>query len=124
MTQKPKRKVWLIYRPVLGYEESQIPLAVCLTKQEAEDAVDRARKKVSNLIKKLPHRPQYEALDPLDMSAEWEKYYSDLQMALKKFVWPFSMNLESDFIDDENSPEQVYQIKELPLCGKPIEEEK
>lgn len=95
-------KAYLVYRPVMNYEESEEAHFICSTQEKAEEAVQRIRDFCYRLIKEL---------EPLTMRGRVEK--------LKVIKWPFDANYSCDIWSlIQFTPEHV-GWRELPLDPEP-----
>lgn len=123
------KTAYLIYRPVMDYEESEIPYCICLTKEVAE--ARRAEMvlfaiEVAGNLPKFPTTEHWEAKDQdrefVDCEARcgtrraeiyWERIDS-----CEDIEWPYKIELSGDIRlhdDIASFDESSIQIRELPL---------
>jgi hypothetical protein len=91
------KSVFLIFRPVLDYEDSLTPHFVCETREQAQLIIDRVLEYAERLLRRLP------IYDPQNWAAETDPdliLYTELsgkrRAILEKARWPYGLNLESD----------------------------
>lgn len=116
-------KRYLIYRPVLDYEDTIVPLLVCDTKQHATTVRDRIIVWCHGKLGSLPKHNE-EAYDRMnEVAAEDAKYEKSLvrNEAIRSIKrWPYGISeLSYIFTDFQNGfvhePETFIQIMPLPL---------
>lgn len=83
--------VFLVFRPVLDYEDSLTPFLVCDTQGEATAVCDQVIAYANRLINRLPQYPSESACDD-----QWMAVHEKRQAILARARWPLGINLESD----------------------------
>lgn len=91
MSTKKLTQVWLVYRPVHDYEESETPYFVCLTEQEAKACADKMNSFLDRLAKRLPSTD-----NSGEWTEEWQARWDRRQAILDKARWPFGIDLSGD----------------------------
>lgn len=114
-------KTYLIYRPVLDYEESMNPLLTCSTNERAEDVRQELIKWCHKTEKELPQRPKDEwgnSMDDTDDEFQNKRYKAVFDLDSAKF--PFGLaelkEVFSQFHEGfDHNPESFLSIMELNL---------
>jgi hypothetical protein len=83
-------KRWLIYRPVMDYEESEESYAVCDTQAEALLVVRECLEYYSRLLESLPDVP-----DDID-APDWDEKHDERRAKVAAAVWPYGIDLSQD----------------------------
>lgn len=86
----PLKTAYLIYRPVMDYEESETSYAVCKTENLANAMKDQMLQELDALTKALPIRGE----DLEDK--EWMSRNDARLEMIKNHKWAFGISLESD----------------------------
>lgn len=112
---------YLIYRPVLDYEESMDPLLTCATKARAEDVRQELIEWCIKTEKSLPQRPQDEYGNHSD---EGDEVFFELRHeaveALRTAKYPFDLpelwEVFSAYHEGfTHNPETFLAVMEIPL---------
>jgi hypothetical protein len=110
--------MFLIYRPVMDYEESLNPYLVCSSREVAEQVVKKVRKFMDKLAAKMPeYPPDEEDPDNSGYIAAEQKRREILDAA----KWPYGLDLRWDlkgFATVEFDHGRI-EIMELPHITKP-----
>jgi hypothetical protein len=85
------KTAYLVYRPVMDYEESMNPYFICMTQKEADDAVRKMHKFCERLINRLPKNNQELSYE------EWSAIDDHQRKILREAKWPFGVDLSDDF---------------------------
>lgn len=116
MSKEHLKTAFLVYRPVMNYEESMTPYFFCETKEQADAAAQKMCDYAQRLTKKLPVYTREEEEQDTDSSV-WSEKDEKRRDILAKARWPFGVNLQYDisgFYDQEFDPSCV-QVMELPI---------
>ncbi len=97
---------FLVYRPVLDYEESLTPYFVCATKEEADIAAARMNAFLTRVSKRFP------SIDHSLEAGEWCRLNDQRTQRLNKVRWPFGIDLRDDMCD--YGFHNVVQVMTLP----------
>ena len=110
------KTAFLIYRPVMDYEESETPYFICLTKQDAEKAESEMIAFAKALM--LGLESLYDEDCNLVDDDEYDKRSDRNHAKLKSVQWPFGIDLSEDFPWKDFMPsfnEGCVAVRELPL---------
>lgn len=116
MTEEPDQiptdytvgEAWLVYRPVMDYEESETPYCICLTEGLAEETRKELVRFAESILPMLPRYPttcRNHAADqvlPFAKTEEkrekaWFRASNKRHDILKRVAWPLGIDLHSDF---------------------------
>lgn len=118
------KTAYLIYRPVMDYEDSESPYLITLTEEAAKAVVLNICLSCQKIASQLLHK------DVSLPEKEWETAVSHNEKTLKNAKWPYGLdNLIYDIQDDQerckNTKEYKWvkkinihsvKYKELPFC--------
>jgi hypothetical protein len=123
------KTAFLIFRPVMDYEESIEPYLICPTKAQAEYALAYIREKMEDIAKHLPLSPEKPERCTDDANAKWEyacqKARNKFARKFAKIEWPLGIEgLQQDAPQPWDSsftydPWSV-QMMELPVASEPL----
>lgn len=94
-----KDGVFLVYRPVLQYEESMEPFVVCDTPEDAQAVVDKVMSYANRLIERLPQYPPDD--EPDEDGSKWTAADDKREALVKRLRWPFGIDLRHDVCHKE-----------------------
>ena len=109
-------KVWLVYRPAIGYEESERPYFVCLTKALAVECAKRMIGYAQILQNRLPELPETPSLELPEDHPEWvafDNVWTRFEKIRDRARWPYGI----DLFDDRDSDGMV-AVKALEIRSK------
>lgn len=107
------KTAFLVYRPVMDYEESLNPYFICATRQEAEAAAKKMCDYAQRLAKRMPEYTEEEEEKDTDGSV-WVEKDTQRRVLFEKAKWPFGMNLRSDIVG-------FYRLTFDPSCVSVME---
>jgi len=121
------KTAFLLYRPVLDYEESISPHMIFTTRQAAQAALDAMIAFANRLISKFPELGDDRPDNGDYMNPKWNPYFEAIEKRdaiLEHAAWPYGISLRSDICTSEDRPlcSSVLEIMELPLNPTPIHE--
>lgn len=85
---------YLIYRPVMDYEESETPYLICLTKERAEEVRIEMVAFAERLLTRFKSLYDTEG-DRLENTL-WDEAQSKNTVLIEKAKWPHNIDLSSD----------------------------
>lgn len=123
------KTAYLIYRPVLDYEESEIPYLISLTREDAEAIRQQMLDHANELLTQMPPGSTD---DEYEAERDGLKFFSDPEerndydceicdarrKILKEAKWPFGIDLSYDMDVYSNTMKVlsgIVEIRELPL---------
>lgn len=104
-------KVWIVYRPVLNYEESIRNYLAFANEQDAQRAAQRINDFFADFCRRLERLP-----DPNEhgiSNDEFSKRFDRHQDVINKAKWPFGISFEYDIGHIGN----VVEVMEMRLIG-------
>jgi hypothetical protein len=107
-----KSTAFLVYRPVLQYEESMTPLVICSCGEIAETVKTEILRYAKRLAKRLPEFPSDEEDDP--EALKWAAVSDKREKIFKKARWPYAVDLKDDITSDNEIDDGVLDIMQLP----------
>ncbi len=107
---------FLVYRPVIQYEESIEPYLICSSKVEAETIVETVKAFLQNLFASLPESPEIDGPEYLEIFDKRTEIINSAQ-------WPFGLNaLKQDLNEFTHRLDlTVIAYQELPLIRVLVE---
>lgn len=105
------KTAFLVYRPVMDYEESLSPYFICETKREAEAAAQKMCEYAQQLADLMP---EYTNEEEDTDNSEWIKVDEKRAEILRKAHWPFGVNLSADISG-------FYKLEFNPSCVSVME---
>jgi hypothetical protein len=107
------KTAFLIYKPVLDYEDSEHSYCVCSTREKAQEIIDKCFSNFDRMKEKIGEQPYSHDYDD---QKEWEKCYDEWcdrdrinSSSLKDEIFDFFL-----YRDYERYEKQCLKIKEIP----------
>lgn len=95
-------KAYLVYKPVMDYEESIEPYFICKTLEEANKRKDRIIKFCKTLHNKLPICPNVNDESTDEQWTKWGEIENTIRLMIAEAKYPYGLDLryESSHFED------------------------